>query len=606
MCGIFAYTGPKKAIPILIEGLTALEYRGYDSAGIYTPADGLFKAVGPVAPLREKLPKDAKGNSGIAHTRWATHGAPTVENAHPHADQDESLHLVHNGIVENYKEIKEELLSKGHTFKSETDTEVLAHLLGEERKRAPSLTEALRITLGKVRGTYGIAVIEKNDPSTLYAAAMGSPIAIGVGNNEMCIGSDATAILKVTKQIIYLEDGEYARLTPTEYEILTLDRRTTTREPEEIEWDAATIAKKGYDHFLLKEIMEIPDALTNSARGRLQIKEGTAVLGGLAEHEEALKKIKRLVIVACGSASYAGLYGKYIIEEYAGIPVELSLGSEFRYRAHIPEEGTAVLAITQSGETADTLASIKEAKRRGMLTLGIVNVVGSTIARETDAGIYNHAGPEISVASTKAILSQMEVLVLLALYLGRQRRLSSERGQELARELAKLPDMAQKVLDQHEAIQAIAQKYKDVRDMLFVGRKYNVAGAFEGALKLKEVSYIHAEGYPAGEMKHGPIAMIDEQFPTFALLPDDSVYEKTVSNIEEIRARKGPIIAVATEGNTQITEMTDDVIFIPKTIEPLAAILAIIPTHLLAYYIGIAKGFNVDRPRNLAKSVTVE
>ena len=606
MCGIFAYTGSKKAIPILVDGLTSLEYRGYDSAGIFTPADGVFKAVGPVVELRKLLPENANGTSGIAHTRWATHGAPTAENAHPHADQNEILYLVHNGIVENYKELKEELLKAGHTFKSQTDTEVLAHLLGVERGTASSMDEALESTLQKVRGTYGLAVIEKAAPSTIYAAAMGSPIAIGVGENEMCIGSDATAILRVTKQIIYLEDGEFAKITPQNYEIKTLDRKITTRAPEEIEWDADTIKKNGFDHYMLKEIMEAPEVLENSARGRLLLTEGRANLGGLAEHEKELQNIKRLVIVACGSAYYAGVYGKYLIEEYAGIPVEVAIGSEFRYRAHIPEEGAALLAISQSGETADTLASIKEAKRRGILTLGIVNVVGSTIARETDLGVYNHAGPEVGVASTKAFLSQMEVLALLALYLGRQRHLSVERAIELGKAIAELPTQAAEILSKHEEVKVIAEKYKDVRDMLYIGRKYNFAGAYEGALKLKEVSYIHAEGYGAGEMKHGPIAMIDPLFPTLAIVPDDAVFEKTISNIEEIKARKGPVIAIATTGNTQIKELADDVLWIPKAIEPMAAILAIIPMQLLAYYVGVAKGYNVDRPRNLAKSVTVE
>lgn len=606
MCGIFAYTGEKKAIPILVDGLEALEYRGYDSAGIYTVDDGLFREVGEVKKLREELPKEAKATAGIAHTRWATHGVPSKENAHPHTDQDGTLHLVHNGIIENYKELKDELLKKGHTFSSETDTEVLAHVLGECFKEMQDMPKALGCALDKVRGTYGVAVIEKNNPNTIYAAAMGSPIAIGVGNGEMCIASDASAIVRHTNKIVYLEDGEYVIVTPGNYDIRDLDHSQLNRSPQTIEWDAGTIARKGYEHFMLKEMMEIPEALENSARGRLITKEGRAVLGGLIKHAEELEKIERLVIVACGSASYAGQYGKYVIEEYAGIPCEIALGSEFRYRAHVYDDKTAILAVSQSGETADTLASVKEAKRRGHLTIGIVNVVGSTIARATDTGVYNHAGPEISVASTKAILSQMEVLALFGLYLGAQRQLSSERGRELAEGIAKLPAQAQAILDNREAIQAIAKKYAKSNDMLFIGRKYNFAGAFEGALKLKEVTYIHAEGYGAGEMKHGPIAMIDENFPTVAIAPDDSVYEKTVSNIEEIRARKGPVIAIATEGNEAIKSLADDVIYIPKALEPLQAILAIIPMQLFAYYVGIEKGYNVDRPRNLAKSVTVE
>ena len=606
MCGIFAYTGTEKAVPTLLDGLRTLEYRGYDSAGLFAPGVGTFKAVGNVDNLAKIAPTDTDATSGISHTRWATHGLPTETNAHPHKAQGEKMWLVHNGIIENYKDIREKLEKEGHTFETETDTEVLAHLIEYEATKEEDFTCAVVEALKHVRGTYGIAVMHADMPEQIITARMGSPIAIGIGNGENCIASDASAIIRHTKDILYLNDGEYAVITPDSYHVYTLDHEKCDVEPDTIEWDIDEVKKGGYDHYMLKEIMEGPEVLRNSARGRVVLEEGNARLGGLKGFEKELREIERLIIVACGTASYAATYGKYLIEELAGIPVEVEIGSEFRYRKMSLSEKTAVLAITQSGETADTRACIAEAKRKGLLTLGIVNVVGSTIARETDAGIYNHAGPEVSVASTKAYLSQLEVIGLLGLYLGRARGLSQSDGKKFAEELLALPEKVQSILDQHETIKALAEKYKDYRDYFYIGRKFNVGTAFEGSIKLKEITYIHSEAYAAGEMKHGPIALIDENFPTVAIVPNDSVYEKTLSNIEETKARKGPVIAIVTEGDVKAKELADDAFEIPETIETLNPILAVVPLHLFAYYMAAGKGLNVDRPRNLAKSVTVE
>ena len=608
MCGIFAYTGNKKALPLLVNGLLALEYRGYDSAGIYTPDDGLFRSEGAVAKLIDTLPTESGGTCGIAHTRWATHGIPVTKNAHPHAGGKNKgvLHLVHNGIIENYRELKEELTQKGYSFQSDTDSEVLAQLVADGLEEGLTPKDALVAALSRVRGTYGLAVIFSKEPNTIYAAALGSPILIGVGDGEMCVASDASAIAPYTKKIVYLKDGEYAVVTPASYEVRNLNHEVALREPETIDIDVAAMQKKGHPHFMLKEIMEAPEVLENTIRGRLNVHEGTVKLGGLESVADALKGITRLTITACGSAYFAGLYGKTIIEEYAKLPVDVVLGSEMRYRPIFTDGTEALLAISQSGETADTLASVKEAKKQGMLTLGLVNVVGSTIAREVDAGVYTHAGPEIGVASTKAYVSQLTALALFALYLGRMRGLSETRAKELAQGIAELPRHIKTILERKEEIEKIAKKYATVSNMLYIGRKYNVSTAFEGALKIKEVAYLHAEGYPAGEMKHGPIAMIDDEFPTLAILPNDSVYEKMVSNIEEIRARKGPVVALATDGNTAIEDIADDVFWIPEVSEALTPILATVPLQLFAYYTGVTLGYNVDRPRNLAKAVTVE
>lgn len=607
MCGIFAYTGEKRAAEILIDGLRVLEYRGYDSAGIYTA--GSLSACRAVGTVRNVADKAARliGTSGIAHTRWATHGAPSEKNAHPHTDCSKTVWIVHNGIVENYKILRLRLEKLGHMFASETDSEVLAHLIEEHmRSLNNDFEKSVRAALKEITGTYGVALMHASMPGTVMTARMGSPIVIGIGNGEYFIASDPTPILHHTKDVVYLNDGEFAVISKEGYSISTLDNAVIERIPSTIEWDIDDVKKGGFEHFMLKEIIEEPEVILNAIRGRLLVDEGLARLGGLREVADKLAAIKRLVIVGCGSAYYAGVVGKYMLEEYAGIPVEVEVGSELRYRKMLFDKETAVLCISQSGETADTLAAINEAKRKGVMTLGIVNAVGSTIARETDAGVYNHAGPEMGVASTKAFLSQLSVLALLTLFLGRQRGMSAVMGKRIAEEMLLLPGKVETILNSREKIRAIAHKYGHVRDFLYIGRKYNSPIAYEGALKLKEVSYIHAEGYGAGEMKHGPLAMIDEAFPTLAIVPKDSVYEKMISNIEEIRARKGRIIALATEGDVSIKEHADDVIYMPKTLEMLSPILSVVPLQLFAYYIAVMRGFNVDRPRNLAKSVTVE
>ena len=612
MCGIFAYTGKKgkDAGGILLKGLLSLEYRGYDSAGIYLPESGSVKTPGAVAELRKKIPKNFKGESGIAHLRWATHGEPTEKNAHPHADCDGEIWVVHNGIIENFKELKARLVKSGHTFKSDSDTEVITHLVEDHLKKsakgAKSFEKAALAALNEIRGTYGIALQYKNEPDKIIAARMGSPIVLGLGGDEHFIASDPSPILPHTRKVIFLEDGEVAVISPDKHRIFKLDATNVKRKATKIDWSAEDARKDGYEHFMLKEIMEGPEVIENTLRGRLIPAKGLAKLGGLESVAKQLEKIERIIIVACGSAYYAGLVGEYMLEEHAGIPVEVELGSEFRYRKPVLNERTAVLAISQSGETIDTLEAIREGKRRGALTLGIVNSVGSTIARETDAGVYNHAGPEIGVASTKAFISQLTALALLTMFLGRQRGMTAKEGKIIANELRALPAKLQKLLKQKESIDILAKKYSGSRDFLFLGRRYNLPVAFEGALKLKEISYIHAEGCGAGEMKHGPIAMIDEKFPTMAIAPKDSMYQKMISNIHEIKARKGSVIAVATDGDKEIAKLVDDVIYVPETIDMLSPILNVVPLQLFAYYFAKEKGLNVDRPRNLAKSVTVE
>ncbi|MEK7133486.1 MAG: glutamine--fructose-6-phosphate transaminase (isomerizing) [Patescibacteria group bacterium] len=617
MCGIFAYTGKrgKDAGGILLDGLLSLEYRGYDSAGIYTPESGSVRTPGAVAELRKKMPKGFEGKSGIAHLRWATHGEPTEANAHPHSDSTGEIWVVHNGIIENFKELKRKLEKAGHEFKSSTDTEVLAHLVEEHLSaeggsssggKKKTFEEAALAALNEVRGTYGIALQYKKEPDRIIAARMGSPIVLGLGDGEHFIASDPSPILPHTRKVVFLEDGDVAVISPDGHRIFKLDSSKVKRDTTDIDWTAEEAQKGGYEHFMLKEIMEGPEVVENTLRGRLIPHTGLAKLGGLESVAKQLEKIDRIIIVACGTAYYAGLVGEYMLEEHAGIPVEVELGSEFRYRKPVVNERTIVLGISQSGETADTLEALREGRRHGALTLGIVNTVGSTIARETDAGVYNHAGPEIGVASTKAFISQLVALALLTVFLGRQRGMSEAEGKEVARELKALPQKIQSILDQREKVEALARKYAHVRDFLYIGRKYNMPIAYEGALKLKELSYIHAEGCGAGEMKHGPIAMIDENFPTFAIATDDSVYEKMLSNIQQIKARKGHVIAVATEGDTEIAKLADDVIYVPKTTEMLSPIVNIVPLHLFSYYFSREKGYNPDRPRNLAKSVTVE
>jgi glucosamine--fructose-6-phosphate aminotransferase (isomerizing) len=611
MCGIVGYIGTKNDPSVGIEALKRLEYRGYDSSGMAVlnkekKEITCIKAVGKIVALEQKFinSKECKGSPFILHTRWATHGSPTEINAHPHHDCKKKIWVVHNGIIENYKELKEKLQKQGHKFVSETDTEVLAHLI--EHFFKGTLEEAVRQALKKVEGTYAMLAICIDDPDKIVAARNSSPLAIAVNNDEIVVASDAAALLSHSKRIIFLDDKEVATLKGNDFCVCDLDNRTKEKELVEIDWDVEEAQKSGYPHFMLKEIMEQPDSLRDSQRGRTVIEEGNVKLGGLQDIKEKLRSIKRIIIVACGTAYHAGLVGEYMLEEYAGIPVEVEYASEFRYRKPIINKGTSILAISQSGETADTLAAIREGKEKGAITLGIVNTVGSTIARETDAGVYNHCGPEIGVASTKAFSSQVEILALLTVLLGRQREMSVSMGERIVKEIIKLPDLVKETLEINNQTEKLAQKYKNFLNFLFVGRKYNFPIALEGALKLKEISYIHSEGYGAGEMKHGPIALIDEQFPTIAVAPTDSVYEKMISNIEEIKARKGPVVVITTKGNEKIEDFVNDVIYIPKTIEMLSPILTAIPMQLFAYYVGIMKKFDVDKPRNLAKSVTVE
>ncbi|MEA2701565.1 MAG: hypothetical protein QOE22_274 [Candidatus Parcubacteria bacterium] len=604
MCGIVGYIGRKNAAPFLIGGLEALEYRGYDSAGIYLAGQGALKRAGKVAVLKESLPEGFEGTAGIAHTRWATHGAPTETNAHPHADSAENIWLVHNGIIENFREIRESLEAEGVTFRSETDTEVLAQLVGKKYREYPTLETAVAAALEEVRGAYGIAVMGTREPEKVVVARLGSPLLLGIGDEEYYVASDATPLLPYTRQVVYLDDAEMAVLTPNGYAITSLNHLPVERDIQTLEWDVEGAQKKGYEHFMLKEIMEVPEVIENSLRGRIDPEDMQVHLGGLKDVEEELRSVKRIIITGCGSAYYAGLTGELLIEELTGIPAEAEVASEFRYRRFTADpHDTLLIAVSQSGETADTLEAVREAKKHGMLTLGIVNAVGSSIARETDAGVYNHAGPEIGVASTKAFVSQLAVFVLVALYI-RQLKDPHSAPSEILRELTRLPDYARRILDERENIESIAKRHSDMRDALFIGRKFQYPIAYEGALKLKEVSYAHAEAYGAGEMKHGPLALIDEDFPTVALMPRDSMNEKTLSNVEEIRARGGKVIAVTTEGDAP--SWTDDVITVPNTHETLLPILTTLPLQLFAYYVALARNLPIDMPRNLAKSVTVE
>lgn len=613
MCGIVCYIGKQKAAPILIEGLRRLEYRGYDSAGLSvinveekTRNIKTVKSVGKVAELENKVNgKEILGAIGIAHTRWATHGKPCDRNSHPHSDCKENIFLVHNGIVENYQELKEQLEKKGHKFSSETDTEVIAHLVEEFNKKMDFKDSVLE-TLKLLRGTYGLAIINKKEPDKIIAARFGSPLVLGLGDGEFILASDVSAIVRHTDQVIFLEDGEVAIVKSGDYEIINLKNKLVKKDISRLDWSVEKAEKQGFDHFMLKEIFEQPDAISDAIRGRLVAGDGMTKLGGLRDVAEKLRNIQRIIIVSCGTSYHAGLIGEYMLEEYAGIPVEVEYASEFRYRRPLLNKKTAVIAVSQSGETADTLAAIREAKNKGVLTLGIVNTVGSTIARETDAGVYNHAGPEIGVASTKAFTSQLSIFVLLTLFLGRQREMSMVMGKRIASEMNRIPRLVEKILKRSKEIEKIAKKYTKSQNMLYLGRKYNFPIALEGALKIKEVSYVHAEGYPSGEMKHGTIALIDKNFPSVFVVPKDSVYEKNISGMQEIKSRGGKIIAIATEGDNAIKKMADDVIYIPKTLEMLTPLLSVIPLQFLAYYVGTRKGYDVDKPRNLAKSVTVE
>jgi glutamine---fructose-6-phosphate transaminase (isomerizing) len=608
MCGIVGYIGKNEALPVLLDGLRRLEYRGYDSSGIAVLADKkiqAIKALGKICELEKKLEKNNLiGNLGIAHTRWATHGEPTEANAHPHCDCNNKIFVVHNGIIENYQILKKQLIDRGHIFKSETDTEVIAHLL--EEAYVGDLNKALQEVLKLIKGAYGLVVMHADEPDKLLATRCGSPLVIGLGENENIIASDVSAILKHTKKVIFLNDQEVVVVENKKVLIFDKDDQEKNQNVEIIEWKMEQAEKQGYPHFMLKEIFEQSDSIANSIRGRLIIDRGRTKLGGLENVVDKIKKIERLVIVACGTARNAGLVGEYMLEEFAYLPVEVEYASEFRYRQIALNNKTAVLAISQSGETADTLAAVKKAKENDLLTLGIINVVGSSIARETDAGVYNHIGPEIAVASTKAFTSQVAILALLAVLIGRERGLSQVASRQILSELKILPEKMKYIFEQNELIMNIAKKYKNAEHFAFLGRKYNKPVAEEGALKLKEISYIHSEGFPAGEMKHGPIAMIDKNFPTIFLIPLDTVYEKNVSSLEEIKSRGGQIIAVTTQGNNNLKKIADDVIFIPDTLEMLTPILSVIPLQLFAYHMALLKGRDVDKPRNLAKSVTVE
>jgi glucosamine--fructose-6-phosphate aminotransferase (isomerizing) len=608
MCGIVGYVGQQPAVPILMEGLRRLEYRGYDSAGIAVlEAGGLLseKTAGRIDVLQSLIQdKPFKSTIGIAHTRWATHGEPTDQNAHPHVDCSGEIAVVHNGIIENFASLKEVLEKKGHKFTTQTDTEVLAHLIEESYEG--NLVEAVRAALSLVEGTYGIAVLSQKDPRELVVARMGSPLVVGTGKNENFVASDVSAILRHTNQVVYLEDRELAVVTADGYNITTIDNVKVTPRVQEISWTLDMLEKHGFPHFMLKEIHEQPTTIRNAMRGRLDFEEWTARLGGISLYYEQLQHANRIIFLACGTSWHAGLVGEYLIEEQAGIPVEVEYASEFRYRNPIIPEGTIVVAISQSGETLDTLSALREARRKGAPVLGVCNVVGSTIARESNCGVYTHAGPEIGVASTKAFTAQIAALSLLTLLLARMRTMSVERGKEIITHLLKIPYQVEQILANEEELKQIAARFYQKNNFLYLGRGINFPVALEGALKLKEISYIHAEGYPAAEMKHGPIALIDENMPVVVLALKDAIYDKVLSNIEEIRARRGRVIAIATEGDTVVAEKVEHVIYIPQTTDMLTPLLSIIPLQLLAYHIAVLRGCDVDRPRNLAKSVTVE
>lgn len=618
MCGIIGYIGKREAYPILIKGLERLEYRGYDSAGVALLDKGVFsvyKKKGKVAELKNFVKKgngkNIGGVVGIAHTRWATHGAPSDKNAHPQVSNSGNIAIVHNGIIENYLPIKELLLKKGYKFKSDTDTEVLANLIEEIKKNAKvSIDEAVRLGLLEVKGAYAILVMSHDEPDTIIVAKVGSPAVVGLAGSkehpEFFIASDATPIIEYTDKVIYLEDMEMAIIRAGKLLVKTIDNKIKSPYIQKLETNIEALEKGGYPHFMLKEIFEQPESLRNAMRGRLLVSEGNVKFGGLEKFQKELKDIKSFTIAAMGTARFTGVIGEYALEELGGIPAKVEYGSEFAYRESSAGKGDALIAISQSGETADTLNAVKEAKRKKMLTLGIVNVIGSSIARAVDAGVYNHAGPETAVASTKSSTSQVLIQIMLAIYLGRMRGLSKKRGQDILKEMQKLPALAERVLKNAKDIKRLATKYKNSNNFFFLGRKYNAATAMEGALKLKECSYIHAEGMNATELKHGPLSLIDKNFPSFVIAPEDSMYEKSKSGIQEIKARGGRVIAVTTEGNTELKKLADDVIYIPKTLEILTPILAFIPMQLFAYYISVARGNDVDKPRNLAKSVTVE
>ncbi len=611
MCGIVAYIGYRQAYPVIIKGLKRLEYRGYDSAGVALLNHGLklYKKKGKVAALEEMtVGRDLDGHIGIGHTRWATHGEPSDRNAHPHQSSNGKLAMIHNGIIENYAALKAELIKKGYVFHSDTDTEVLLNFIEDiQENNGSTLEEALRIALRRVVGAYVVVLIDKDNPDTLIAARKGSPLVIGIGKNEHFLASDASPIVEYTKEVVYVNDYQIAIIKSDELILKNLGNERQTPFIQKLDLELAAIEKGGYDHFMLKEIFEQPDTIRDCLRGRLDVQQGTITMSGIQNNIEQIKNANRILIVACGTSWHAGLIAEYIIEELCRIPVEVEYASEFRYRNPIVHQGDMIIAISQSGETADTLVAIERAKEQGATILGIVNVVGSSISRISHAGAYTHAGPEIGVASTKAFTAQLTVLAMVALKIAKERNtISHDRYLHLLDELNGVPEKVKKVLDGAEHIKAVAVKYQDVVNALFLGRGYNFPVALEGALKLKEISYIHAEGYPAAEMKHGPIALVDESLPVVFVATKDAYHEKIVSNIQEIKARKGKVIAVITEGDETITGMADDILPVPEADEVIAPIISVVPLQLFAYYIGIVKGYDVDKPRNLAKSVTVE
>ncbi len=611
MCGIVGYIGKRNALPIVIEALKRLEYRGYDSSGTALITDGklaVYKKTGKIIELERSLPEPSKclGNIAIAHTRWATHGEPSEKNAHPHLDCKGELAIVHNGIIENYKPLKDKLIQLGHTFRSDTDTEVVSHLISQFLKTEPSLEDAVREAMKRVEGTYGLVVLSEKHPDKLIAVRKGSPLIIGVADDEYFIASDVSAIVIHTKRVIYLQDNELCILNGEGFNISTLDKVHVNPLISEVDWDISAIEKGDYKHFMLKEIYEQPITIENAYRGRIDMSLSTARLGGLHLPPKELRKVKQIHLIACGTSFHSALIGKYIIEDLARIPVVVEYASEYRYRNPIIPDDTIVFVISQSGETADTLAAAREAKAKGATVLGITNVVGSSIARESDGGTYIHAGSEIGVASTKAFTSQVTIMVLLAVFLGRMRSLSPIQGLELITELDKIPAKVQTILEQNDNIRKIAASIKDSSNALYLGRGINYPVALEGALKLKEISYIHAEGYPAAEMKHGPIALIDENMPVVAVAPSDPLFEKVFSNLQEVRARKARLIVIATQGDERLHSMTEHTIYIPDTLPNLQPLLTVIPLQLLAYHVADLRGLDVDQPRNLAKSVTVE
>jgi len=611
MCGIVAYIGPRQAIPIVIESLKRLEYRGYDSSGTALIHDGklvTYKKQGKIIELERSLPEPSMcmGNIAIAHTRWATHGEATEINAHPHTDCQGKIAIVHNGIIENYKLLRDQLTALGHKFVSQTDTEVIVHLIEQYRKTEPFLEDAVRGAMKRVEGTYGLVVLAEDDPHKLIAVRKGSPLIVGIGEDEYFVTSDVSATVIHTKRVIYLQDNEIAIITPDGYVMTNLDKASVNPQISVVDWDISAIEKGDFKHFMLKEIYEQPMTVENAYRGRINEIQATTRLGGLNLHLTELRKVKHIHLVACGTSYHAALIGKYIIEDMTRIPVQVEYASEYRYRNPIIGDDTLVFVISQSGETADTLAALREAKAKGATVLGITNVVGSTIARESDGGSYIHAGSEIGVASTKAFTSQVTILVLLAIRLGRMRQLSPVQGLEYINELERIPEKIEIILSQNELIREIAASIKDSQNALYLGRGLNYPVALEGALKLKEISYIHAEGYPAAEMKHGPIALIDHSMPVIAIATRDPLYEKVYSNLQEVRARNARLITITNDGNDSLRSISEHVIHVPDTLNNLQPLLTVIPLQLMAYHVADLRGLDVDQPRNLAKSVTVE